>query len=67
MAVVLVLFACAAAAAVWFVRSPQATIKDKENGDKVDVSSLLNSAPALTMCLRSWSAQLMRTKHEQTL
>lgn len=43
MAVVLVLFACAAAAAVWFVRSPQATIKDKENGDKVDVSSLLNS------------------------
>ena len=38
MAVVLVLFACAAAAAVWFVRSPQATIKDKENGDKVDVS-----------------------------
>ena len=24
-------------------RSPQATIKDKENGDKVDVSSLLNS------------------------
>ena len=43
MAVVLVLFACAAAAAVWFIRSPQATIKDKENGDKVDVSSLLNS------------------------
>ena len=43
MAVVLVLFACAAAAAVWFVRSPQAMIKDKENGDKVDVSSLLNS------------------------
>ena len=34
MAVVLVLFACAAAAAVWFIRSPQATIKDKENGDK---------------------------------
>ena len=43
MAVALVLFACAAAAAVWFVRSPQATSSDKETGDKVDVSSLLNS------------------------
>lgn len=42
-AIVVVLFACAAAAAFMFIRSPQATIKDKENGDKIDMSSLLNS------------------------
>ena len=46
-AIVLVLLLCAAAAAAMvFVRPPQAnnpTIKDKENGDKVDVNSMLNS------------------------
>lgn len=45
-AVVLVLVIGVAAAAAVFIRPPQAndpTIKDKENGDKVDVSGLLNS------------------------
>lgn len=45
-AVVLALLLCAAAAAVMFIRPPQAndpTIKDKENGDKIDVNSMLNS------------------------
>lgn len=45
-AVVLALLLCAAAAAVVFIRPPQAndpTIKDKENGDKIDVNSMLNS------------------------
>lgn len=44
--VVLALLLCAAAAAVMFIRPPQAndpTIKDKENGDKIDVNSMLNS------------------------
>ncbi len=41
--VVLVLIACFAAAAALFIRSLQAVIKDKENGDKIDVSGLLNS------------------------
>ncbi len=44
--VVLALLLCVAAAAVLFVRPPQAndpTIKDKENGDKIDVNSMLNS------------------------
>nr|WP_302649209.1 LCP family protein [uncultured Agathobaculum sp.] len=45
-AVILVLVIGVAAAAAVFIRPPQAndpTIKDKENGDKVDVSGLLNS------------------------
>ena len=45
-AVVLALLLCVAAAAVIFIRPPQAndpTIKDKENGDKIDVNSMLNS------------------------
>lgn len=45
-AVVLALLFCAAVAAVVFIRPPQAndpTIKDKENGDKIDVNSMLNS------------------------
>ena len=47
-AVVLVLVIGVAAAAAVFIRPPQAvtndpTINDKENGDKVDVSGLLNS------------------------
>nr|WP_297274832.1 LCP family protein [uncultured Agathobaculum sp.] len=44
--VVLALLLGAAAAAVAFIRPPQAnnpTIKDKENGDKIDVNSMLNS------------------------
>ena len=44
--VVLALLFCAAVAAVVFIRPPQAndpTIKDKENGDKIDVNSMLNS------------------------
>ena len=45
--VLLALLVCAAAAAaVLFVRPPQTnnpTIKDKENGDKIDVNSMLNS------------------------
>ena len=45
-AVVLAVLLCVAAAAAIFIRPPQAndpTIKDKENGDKIDVSSMLNS------------------------
>ena len=45
-AVVLALLLCVAAAAGDFIRPPQAndpTIKDKENGDKIDVNSMLNS------------------------
>ncbi|HIY53423.1 MAG TPA: LCP family protein, partial [Candidatus Agathobaculum merdavium] len=44
--IVLALLLCVAAAAVLFIRPPQAndpTIKDKENGDKIDVNSMLNS------------------------
>ena len=44
--IVLALLLCVAAAAVFFIRPPQAndpTIKDKENGDKIDVNSMLNS------------------------
>ena len=45
-AAVLALIACTAAAVVLFVRPPSgndSTIKDKENGDKIDVNSLLNA------------------------
>ena len=45
-AVILVLVIGVAAAAAVFIRPPQAndpTINDKENGDKIDVSGLLNS------------------------
>ena len=44
--VVIALLASVAAAAAIFIRPPQAndpTIKDKENGDKINVDGLLNS------------------------
>ncbi len=49
--VVLALLAGLTAAAVWFIRPPQAndpTIKDKENGDKINVDSLLNSGTRIS-------------------